>query len=1413
MARRDVPPEGLALSGAQVNINRSAAVPKLPDIHARPAQTLAPAPKSDPSAAAPGQTRHDSKLRVTDETASPEGGPAPVVAAAAALFARPATTKPEVERIIYSRGRTPMPDPKVLDAVPPTPTPEPRLEELSVNPFALAAERLHGFEDIAATLRAFEELEWAEEPELAPPESEMHPRVSHPGSAAAQTETTADKPSITESDDTSEAGASTAQKGDASDLEQSNSRRSTASGPANASLPTVTLESAAPTPWPDDPSPSLTSTDAQQTLPTRGTTLLDSNSGFLLVGNALRAPDSFARAWSVPKGKEADALARAFAEAEHSIHEAAQTKRFRDQIEQYDRDMALVEKLRKHHETDTLESLGVTVASSKFDSCLPIYQACLLAHSTVILPRVAVETPELIEALEQARLLVVERHDTTGTMPNDIARALVEQGEIELRMGRLQAAVQTLNEAIKVQPRLWRARWQKHLALLGMRDVHNAIIEADRITLSTQDYAAHRSKGDIYFARHDYTGAATAYQDARDNAEQATSDVLMVLQVDAGHEKARLYFADLSYRRGNYGQAVRAYTELLEEQPDSATLYMARAKANVGAKAAIEALRDVVQCLHLDPNCAEAYFYRALMLLEARPRQALKDFSLTLLLDMGTELTTRALLQRGILYAKLNEHVCPALSICRETRSNLRRQHCLSYALGRYISSTPQVQAMSDLFACLRAEDLRCLRSDIGISNLMIDIYCQIGLVYLRSLGKIATAIKYFSKAISLRSDCEAALLARAEAFVTLHKLMPHAATNSTMLLRAQRDLTRLMHIRPEVLHYRLKAARVCMDAGREEAATNLLRSAKVNLSLNLLTVQAYVRLSSLEASNCPVCLRFAVSVNQKPHQLMHSSLNVWIDGSTLQIYLGLEHEVGDMLCQLVYPKNDSATYILLFKHSPSWSRGAWQPAQMYGVALSKATMATRMYPQTVTLIQQLMKHLHPTEDLCCDLAAAALECHRTVLAQIACGQALEAKPDSARALRLVIDSRRRVARAYLLRACFRVEQGQPSVALPDFRTALRLQPQSVLVHYNFGLALALLNEQAEALKLFETGLGLVHATVDSPNAPAKSLHASLLHNAAVVNFHLEEYAAALGCFKQLLDLVPEQASDVDTLITMALTCYHMRDLASAVQLFSRVIDLNPRMMVAYLGRANVLMDIDTEACWLLSRRDYARAIHLDPEDPRPYLNLGIGATTCVTRAVVAQYLQQVAVAVADLQLALKIDPECILALYNLALMYVAKRQLTQAEDTIARAMAIDRSAAQRRLRQQAVDDELSDATLLPHLDGQLFLVAAQIALQRKAWQKAEELLCQAETCKNLDPEDKTILVGWNRALMFYHRDNFAAAHAALQPVLALRPDDDGAKMLAALMHDYGQDSAPVGSNAKKQLRLTAATLPSAARK
>ena len=63
----------------------------------------------------------------------------------------------------------------------------------------------------------------------------------------------------------------------------------------------------------------------------------------------------------------------------------------------------------------------------------------------------------------------------------------------------------------------------------------------------------------------------------------------------------------------------------------------------------MEALQDVSAAIHLDPNGAQAFYHRACLLQTSQPKQALRDLSVSLLLD-DSAANVSAYLHRGILY-------------------------------------------------------------------------------------------------------------------------------------------------------------------------------------------------------------------------------------------------------------------------------------------------------------------------------------------------------------------------------------------------------------------------------------------------------------------------------------------------------------------------------------------------------------------------------------------------------------------------------------------------------------------------------------------------------------------------------------------------------------------------------------------
>lgn len=58
----------------------------------------------------------------------------------------------------------------------------------------------------------------------------------------------------------------------------------------------------------------------------------------------------------------------------------------------------------------------------------------------------------------------------------------------------------------------------------------------------------------------------------------------------------------------------------------------------------------------------------------------------------------------------------------------------------------------------------------LSVASCMATALCQLGLLSLRQLGKYATAIKHFTKALGADPSCEDAMLARAECYLELDK-------------------------------------------------------------------------------------------------------------------------------------------------------------------------------------------------------------------------------------------------------------------------------------------------------------------------------------------------------------------------------------------------------------------------------------------------------------------------------------------------------------------------------------------------------------------------------------------------------------------------------------------------------------------
>lgn len=104
----------------------------------------------------------------------------------------------------------------------------------------------------------------------------------------------------------------------------------------------------------------------------------------------------------------------------------------------------------------------------------------------------------------------------------------------------------------------------------------------------------------------------------------------------------------------NYDNAIGDFNELLKRQPDHVSARLHRGLSNFHLEEYQYALADFSATLHYDPSNWIAYYYRGLLLRTCNSAQALRDFSISLLLNSEYD-NVGAYLHRALLYCKQNQ--------------------------------------------------------------------------------------------------------------------------------------------------------------------------------------------------------------------------------------------------------------------------------------------------------------------------------------------------------------------------------------------------------------------------------------------------------------------------------------------------------------------------------------------------------------------------------------------------------------------------------------------------------------------------------------------------------------------------------------------------------------------------------------
>jgi tetratricopeptide (TPR) repeat protein len=143
-------------------------------------------------------------------------------------------------------------------------------------------------------------------------------------------------------------------------------------------------------------------------------------------------------------------------------------------------------------------------------------------------------------------------------------------------------------------------------------------------------------------------------------------------------------------------------------------------------------------------------------------------------------------------------------------------------------------------------------------------------------------------------------------------------------------------------------------------------------------------------------------------------------------------------------------------------------------------------------------------------------------------------------------------------RGLARFRNSEPELAIPDYDEAIALDPtgpNAAIIHYDRGLALAMIGAQDRAMSDYRTALQL------NPG------YASVYDDRAVIYLSRNDFDSAIRDLNRAITLEPKSAWHIANL---AYAYMRQGDLAKAGATASRAIDMNPESSAAYQTRAEI---------------------------------------------------------------------------------------------------------------------------------------------------------------------------------------------------------------------------------------------------
>ncbi|KAL1790377.1 tetratricopeptide repeat protein 6, partial [Sigmodon hispidus] len=930
--------------------------------------------------------------------------------------------------------------------------------------------------------------------------------------------------------------------------------------------------------------------------------------------------------------------------------------------------------------------------------------------------------------------------------------AYCRRGAIYRKLGKLQSAMNDLQETIFVEPLFLNAYWHRHFIYLFQDKINDALDDLNFINKYNKNHAeAYLSKAEI-FREKDITLAILNYSQAikcrpkdadlyfkRGEMYEKTNKVLAIddyskcilydpKRTDALMKRAMFYFDN-----ENWIGAIHDFTSLLKLEPQNSHARTNRGRAYFKRTLYKQATQDFSVAIHLDPNNWLALYYRACLFRKCSPLRALQDYSVSALINDGYD-NLNCFLHRGVLYAQLKLWM---LAICDfETVISLERTATLAYI--------------------------------------------NIGLIYLLHLDNYTEAFWRFTEAIKVDPLYIQSYICRAETYHKLHKLK-----------KAVSELSRAIHLQPdEIQLYIIRGQYLLSLKCYDLAKFTIYQVAEMNKGLIELTpIQQALIYSFCENHDKAIHVLEGV-IASKPEISTYALLakaqmkakkikeSVRIFKKALEMFSTSDKGPGaiSVLADCLY--NLGLCYM---------EEGNLQ------MAFDSLTKAVKANPEFAEAFYHrgLCKVKLNKENSILDFNRAITinpKHYQAYLSRVAYyglkGRYSKAILNCNEAIRLYPES----VRAYICRGVLKYYNRSYKLAIKDLTTAINMDKNSYAAFYNRALCYTKIKELQMALR--DYGIVLL---LDA----GEKIALNTFINRGIIYTELKQYGFALEDFKQAALISQTSVS----LCQATAMCHHrIKEFEGAVEFFTRAIKINTCFLDAYIGRGNSYMEYGEDEALKRAQKDFLKALHIDPSclkarislgynlqaqekfqkawthftvaleaDPKSYLAYEGRAVVCLqmsnnfaamqdinmaiklnttaefltNRGVIHEFMGQRQNAITDYQAAISLDPKYSLAYFNAGNIYLHHRQFSQARDYFSKALKFN-SENKYALMNRAVTNRLL-----------------------KNYEEAEkDFSCAIEQCP------RWAALYFNRASLYFCLQQYELAEEDLGTALFLKPNE-----------------------------------------